>query len=164
MKTIEYRFIDKAAWGPGEWQDEPDKVQWEDAATCRPCLAVRTDLGHLCGYVGVAEHHPAFGRGYDSVAADVHGGLTFSGFCVEDDKEHGICHVPADGESDRVWWLGFDCAHGGDASPGREARYRAMGMAPQSFEWHAGAVYRTLAYVKSECASLARQLSGMAAR
>jgi hypothetical protein len=38
MDTIEYRTIDKSQWGPGPWQDEPDKKQWQDEATGLPCL------------------------------------------------------------------------------------------------------------------------------
>lgn len=33
----------------------------------------------------------------------VHGGLTYSDRCHDD-----ICHVPAPGEPDDVWWFGFD--------------------------------------------------------
>jgi hypothetical protein len=46
----EYRTIDKSAWGPGPWTDEPDKVQWTDTATGLPCLAKRNPRGgHWCG-------------------------------------------------------------------------------------------------------------------
>lgn len=39
--------IDKSAWGPGPWQDEPDRVEWEHAGL--PCLMVRSrDLGQWC--------------------------------------------------------------------------------------------------------------------
>ena len=31
MKTIEYRTIDKSAWPRGEWDAEPDKMQWRAA-------------------------------------------------------------------------------------------------------------------------------------
>ena len=163
MNTIEYRWIDKSEWHRGEWDSEPDKVQWEDAATSLPCLAVRhPTMGNWCGYVAVSEGHPYFGKDYKDVGKeytdvetdiDCHGGLTFSGFCREDDKEHGICHVPAPGEPDRVWWLGFDCGHAYDLAPGLVATIESIGCR----SWP-GDVYRNLAYVQKECAEIARQL------
>ena len=111
-------------------------------------------------YVGVAESHPYFERSYNEEALcelRVHGGLTFNGHCAENDKEHGICHVPAPGEPDNVWWLGFDCAHAFDLMPGTVAKLREVGL-PES-PWHLDDIYRTLDYVKAECASLAQQLA-----
>jgi hypothetical protein len=150
METKEYTTIDKSTWDRGDWDGEPDKVQWQDEATGLPCLAVRHGhYGHWCGYVGVADGHPAYEKHYDSVdlSRGVHGGLTFSEACQPNDSEdRGICHIPADSEPDHVWWLGFDCAHYGDLSPsGRD--------------YHRDGSYRTLKYVKSECRSLAAQLS-----
>jgi len=152
METREYRFIDKTAWDEGPWQQEPDKVQWEDKQTQLPCLIVRHPrLGQLCGYVGITQGHRYFETPYDDVDVDCHGGLTFSGFCQEFDKEHGVCHVPALGEPDHVWWLGFDCAHAYDLLPGLLEAHIPY------FE----DIYRDLAYVQNECAQLARQLSNV---
>lgn len=154
METKEYTFIDKSLWGVGPWSTEPDKIQFSDEATGLPCLIVRTPhSGHLCGYVGVAEGHPYFGKDYDHAECEVHGGLTFADFCQEKSKEHGICHIPGPGEPDRVWWLGFDCAHGGDASPARQSRELLKLYVRDSSD-----VYRTVAYVRGECAKLAAQL------
>lgn len=36
METLEYRTKDKSTWGDGPWQQEPDKKQWQDAATGLP--------------------------------------------------------------------------------------------------------------------------------
>lgn len=131
-----------ADWGAGPWDEEPDRVEWRDEATGLPCLALRHErLGHWCGYVAVPPGHPAHGRGYDDVPAEVHGGLTYAEKC------HGqVCHKPAPGEPEDAWWLGFDCAHGWDLSPGL---YRS-------------ALYRDLPYVQAECAALARQLKEIA--
>lgn len=156
----ELRWIDKAAWGPGGWQDEPDKVQWADEATGLVCLAVRNEqIGNWCGYVGVPFGHPDHERHYDDVKAEAHGGLTFSGFCQEDDlrgRERGICHIPEPGQPERIWWLGFDCAHLWDYTPGAEAFFRSIGH-PR--ERDPKDIYRDLAYVRAECANLARQLA-----
>jgi hypothetical protein len=35
-------------------------------------------LGSLCGYIGVPSSHPWYGKRYDDISAEVHGGLTFS--------------------------------------------------------------------------------------
>jgi hypothetical protein len=165
VETKEYTTIDRKAaeWPSGEWDGEPDKVQWQDKETGLPCMAKRHDhSGHWCGYVGVAEGHPAFGVGYDDVRIgeewpSVHGGLTYADFCDKDaDEARGICHLPSEGEPTKVWWLGFDCAHSGDYGPRDKFYERTLGY---PFTCRPDAQYRTLAYVKNECASLARQLS-----
>lgn len=85
-------------WPEGPWDDEPDKVQFADAETGYPCLIVRGILGNLCGYVGVPSSHPWYGLVYGECVrgctdeycghcpdnlTDVHGGLTFSGYCAD---------------------------------------------------------------------------------
>jgi hypothetical protein len=154
MKTIEYTFIDKSSWPRGPWDKEPDKIQFMDAETGLPCLIVRADHhGALCGYVGISEGHPYFSSSYDNhYDLEAHGGLTFSDFCVESDKEHGICHIPGEGEPDRVYWLGFDCAHSGDFCPAYSDWSSFRGKEER---------YRTLDYVRAECARLARQLKAV---
>lgn len=157
MKTIEYRnIVNRTDWDPGPWDSEPDKVQWQDPETGLPCLAVRNyQMGNWCGYVGVDENHPWYevDDRDDRLDVSVHGGLTFSGFCAENDKEHGICHRPDPGEPDHVWWFGFDCCHAFDLAPGLVATIKTYGH--RGFP---GDVYRDLSYVKSECADLAKQL------
>lgn len=216
METIENHTYDKAGWGEGPWQSEPDKRQWQDEATGLPCLIVRGPVGALCGYVGVPLEHPAYGLSCDGtpdkehrahLAAirermriafkekngienheavcealttdwpegpstvlgageriaeiDVHGGLTYAGACFGN-----ICHVPGDGEPDNVWWFGFDCAHCMDLCPRMEMTRREMnqrmppppGMAAIFERAREDDVYRDIAYVTAECASLAQQL------
>ena len=171
MKTMQWTTIDreKERWPSGPWDGEPDKVQWQDEATGLPCIAVRHGYSwHWCGYVGVTEGHPAFQKGYDDVevAADedgskyprVHGGLTYSDFCQphEDEASKGICHLPEPGEPDHVWWLGFDCAHSGDYGP-RDAMY-ARDRPERCFALDWRGSYKSLQYVKNQCAELAAQL------
>lgn len=148
---------------PGPWDSEPDKVQWPDPDTGLPCLAVRHErMGFWCGYVGLAEGHPYFGKGYDDVPVEVHGGLTFADACHPGKSEaYGICHVPAAGEPDHVWWLGFDCGHAYDASP---SDYQRAVENKHQWPWAVSAdeEYRTLAYVREQCAQLARQLKEVA--
>lgn len=70
METIEYRYADRAGWKSGEWDNEPDKIQWPDEATGLPCLIVRGPSGALCGYVGVAEGHPFYKKDYSDCTLD----------------------------------------------------------------------------------------------
>ncbi len=61
----------------------------------------------VTGYVRVPQGHPWHGLDYDADVLDVgvHGGLTFA----RPDADCGK------GGADDAWWLGFDCAHSGDA-------------------------------------------------
>lgn len=165
MKT--WTFDEKRPKTSGPWDTEPDKAQWIDEATGLDCLIVRGPVGALCGYVGVAPTHPWHGKDYGQHVGDtecdnefcyehtpgggveVHGGLTFASSCQKGDEDGpGICHVPEPGRPANVWWFGFDCAHAFDLAPSM-LQYGA----------HEGDVYRDFDYVRSECASLAKQLA-----
>jgi hypothetical protein len=103
-------------------------------------------MGHWCGYVGVPKGHPLHGKSYDEahriVDLDVHGGLTYADAC------HGnVCHPTED--ADPTWWLGFDCAHLYDESPGMAS----YGWTGEDHE------YRTLPWVKRETERLAEQIA-----
>lgn len=159
---ISYRWIDKRTWDDGPWMDEPDKVSWVDEATGLPCLAVRhPEYGQWCGYVGVRPGHPLHRVSYGEITRDidVHGGLTYSAGC---DHRHAmigsVCHTPAPGERDDVWWLGFDCIHAFDLAPGMRAKLReyALPDIPGFF-----VEYKTLGYVRNQTTELARQLAVM---
>lgn len=123
-------------WGEGPWQNEPDKAQWVDQKTGLTCRALRNpDVGTWCGYVGVTPHHDLFGieaNDWESPAdLACHGGVTFAGFWKGDDKG--------------LWWIGFDCAHAMDYMPA----FPQLGDRGH---------YRTLKYVRAECAHLAMQI------
>lgn len=173
METKEWTFpdkVDRAPWGKGPWDGEPDKMQWPDPATGLACLTVRTPSGHWCGYVGVGKAHPWYEVGYNECIrldfcdtgggwcdhrpeymVSVHGGLTYSDLCAEQDPERGVCHTAGLGEEEPLWWFGFDTAHAGDLSP----EWRAYGVA-------LGGEYRDLGYVREQCTALAQQLRGVA--
>lgn len=161
METLIWNFIDKTTWGNGPWVGEPDKMQWVDQATGMSCLAVRNPgIGSWCGYVGVGRLHPWYGKDYDGIDANVHGGLTFADRCKPNTGrgQHGICHVVDKDENDDVWWLGFDCAHYGDQMPASAALFSELDK-KYGTNWHndRNSVYRTLDYVSTECARLAEQ-------
>ena len=176
----EISFIDKSTYLPGPWHNEPDKVVWKDPKTNLDCMIRRNSIGVWCGYVGVPEEHPAYAKPYSEYESfstlesncpiqnrindiEVHGGLTFSGPCSEDEKETGICH-----KSDKeVYWFGFDCGHVDDYMPGMGAdvlasddisvqtRHLLESMRNRKyFE-----TYRDMDYAKAEVLSLAKQLS-----
>jgi hypothetical protein len=138
----------------GPWDDEPDKAHWVDPETDLDCLIHRNPLGALCGYVAVPPGHPYYEKDYDDVDVEVHGGLTYADKCREGaDPSEGICHVPLPGRPEDVWWLGFDCAHLWDLTPGMED----LGVTlPDE-------TYRDFEYVKAEIEQLAKQLAGVAA-
>jgi hypothetical protein len=135
-------MIDKATWGDGPWQTEPDELDWTDAVTGLRCQIKRNPhMGMLCGYVGVPSGHLLFGRHYDEVDAhvEVHGGITFAE------------------ARDGLWQFGFDCGHAWDIAPGMQAllsphmRWLQMG----------GEIpieYRTFDYVHDQCTALAWQI------
>ncbi len=153
MREITYTHHDKSKWDDGPWMNEPDKIQWQDKATGLPCLAVRNcHAGHWCGYVGVDKDHPFFEEDYDNTELEVHGGLTFAAKCDEPEEGFGdcdtVCHIVDKGEDDNIWWFGFDCAHLWDMCPGRVGKHFNEDKS----------VYKTIAFVRKECATLAHQL------
>jgi hypothetical protein len=164
METKSYTFMDKSDWPEGEWNQEPDKLQWKDEATGLPCLIRRGPMGALCGYVGVSAGHRLFEKLYSDPAAEelnAHGGLTFSDHC-DGDEEKGICHVPGNAEPDHVWWFGFDAAHWQDLVPAMysETLTKVLGVKFRSV-LNGFDTYRNIEYMKKECADLAAQLAAM---
>jgi len=105
-------------------------------------------MGYRCGYVRVPPGHPWYGLHYDAVEPypEVHGGLTFS----ETDYNCGK------GGADDAWWLGFDCAHCGDAPDPALPGYLERMEVP-------GCVVRTTGYVQAECEGLAAQAAARVA-
>ena len=103
-------------------------------------------MAYRCGYVRIPPGHPWHGQGYDDVRAadgewiEVHGGLTFA----KPDTDCG-----KDGE-DNAWWLGFDCAHAGDAPDPDLPGYRHEMAFP-------GDTVKTTDYVMAECRNLIAQ-------
>jgi hypothetical protein len=111
-------------------------------------------IGYRCGYVRLPQGHPWHGKDYDDEAlwgVRVHGGLTFAA---------PDTHCGKGGE-DGGYWLGFDCAHAGDAPDGslrgQDSREVAdlYGMFDGSFS-RFGTV-KTTEYVAAECRRLAEQ-------
>jgi len=111
---------------------------------------VHNGMGYRCGYVKVPPGHPWYG--HDSLDdVDVHGGITFAH--ADQPCEKG---GPDDG-----FWVGFDCAHGGDAVDPALPRDEKHGPASlllslADHRAHYGTV-RTQEYVEAECRRLCDQ-------
>jgi|ERR1043166_533244 hypothetical protein len=112
---------------------------------------VHNGNGYRCGYVRVLPGHPWFGKGYDDVGAEVHGGLTFA-------QAGSSC--PTHGPEEE-WWLGFDCAHCDDLpDPKLPGSARMVGMLSGLREY--GAEVRSQEYARRECFRLAEQAAAAA--
>lgn len=146
MKTMKTMAIfDKSAWPDGPWRSEPDRVEFVHAGF--PCLLKRVGRhsGHWCGYVGVPPGHPMHGvTNINDVGTNVHGGITYADAC-DGDPVLGVCHVPAPGEPEHAWWLGFDAAHAGDVQP------------LVDYTWSDGK-YRTVEFMAAQTRMLAEEL------
>ncbi len=162
------------------WLKEPDRLEFTYKGF--PCIIQRVHmknpdnpkdiLGHLCGYVAVPPGHPYHGKTAwwengenetESLDLYVHGGITYTGKC-----QGVICHVPKEGESDDVWWFGFDAAHAGDLIPGMYEHRQPGGFLydpdraerMKQFEGHPlfNETYKTVGYMKNQIRNLVKQL------
>jgi len=104
-----------------------------------PWIVVHNNIGFRCGYICLSSDHPWFGKDYDHIPADVHGGLTYAS------------------GTEMEWWIGFDCAHCGDA-PDSTLPNRGGLMRPFATD-----TIKDTAYVKAECLSLCQQAKEAAA-
>ena len=70
------------------------------------CMIIYND-GFYNGYVALTEDDKWYGKEYDDIDINVHGGLTFSSF--------GNDHLDRCNENGQnLYWIGFDCMHYGD--------------------------------------------------
>lgn len=131
-----------------------DRVEKEWTYAGLQCVVTRADLSpretrmkHRCGYVRIPPGHSWHGKGCEEIDANVHGGLTFAEI---EPCEH------ADGIG---FWIGFDCAHAGDACV-PEGETPMVGGAPflRMVQGH----YWTLQEVQEETERLADQVRAAA--
>ncbi len=153
-----FNAIDKLRWwNQGEWIEEADLLEFtyksmncliKRIATQEPyCQEENIFGGHLCGYVQIPKNHFCFGKHYDLIEIDVHGGLTFSEF-VED-----------------KYWIGFDCGHLGDLIPSNEKNKKEH-LSDKSFailkELENSSIffstYKNINFCIDECKSMVDQL------
>lgn len=132
-----FGLVDRDGWAPGPWDGEPDEAAFRSSVGLA-CRAVRSpEMGCWCGYVEVPRDHPWFGLEIDVLPGiDCHGGITFADVIGEG------------------WWIGFDCGHFMDVMPGMDAVLVRIGARDADTPPMPG-TYKTLAYVRQECARLA---------
>lgn len=123
--------------------NRPDCVLAQGKHAGHEFVVVYNHMGFRCGYVRITVSHPWFGKEYDEIDADIHGGLSFA----ESD-------VPCGKGDDDAYWVGFDCAHGIDAPD-------PLLPIEHSFPVIGGTV-RTQEYVEAECCSLCEQAASVA--
>lgn len=114
-------------------------------------VIVHNGRGYRCGYVRVPKGHPWHGADYNDLNVDCHGGVTF----VEEDEPCGK------GGADDAYWVGFDCAHSGDAADPKLPLNRYEGATSLDladlFNIGYRGTVRTQEYVREECKSICEQ-------
>ena len=110
-------------------------------------------LGYRCGYVQVPHWHNFYEEDYDDIPVRCHGGLTYSSHWFLDKKYPG-------------WWIGFDCAHAGDAVDKESlAKYYEQELVSDFFIPNSSIggypTVKTLDYCIAECKSIIDQLVDM---
>jgi hypothetical protein len=144
--------VNRFGWQRGEWDEEPDLLRWDCCGY--PCALVRTPIGAWCGYVGLQHDHPDHGGGQGDTETDLsaHGGVTWAGAPTSGIKaacalrEHEV-GMPS------MYWIGFDCAHGGMDMFPMEPDFLRDSRPPDCY-------YKTIAWAKAETERLAHQLKG----
>lgn len=123
--------------------DRPDAVLNSGVHSGFQWCVTDNGIGYRCGYVRIPRGHPWHAKGYDDLyeVTDVHGGLTFAEADVHCDQ----------GGDDDAWWIGFDCAHSGDAPDPSLRSYRP------DFPVSSRDIIRSQQYVEAECARLCMQ-------
>lgn len=84
--------------------------------------SISYDCGWGNGYILIPEYHPFYGKHYDDIDINIHGGLTYSNKFESDNFFNWIKNLEIDGditlnnykEFDGYWMFGFDTAHSGD--------------------------------------------------
>ncbi len=135
---------------------KPFKVEreWEHAGL-KCAVTLQHPGGHRCGYVRVPPGHWAFGKEYEDIHVDVHGGITFA------------TPEPCAHEDGAGWWVGFDCGHSEDEMYDPDMKledapeeYRSVMAFYRGLSLQYPKHYWTQAEVERECEKLAEQLNG----
>lgn len=106
-----------------EWENEPDYEEFEYKGYL--CNIRRNRMHAWCGYIGLPKEHPWYDKGYDEIDMDVHGGLTFA--------QMGKSTMGEMKRDKKLWFIGFDCYHGGDYSPFYEVMIKKFEDNPEAF-------------------------------
>jgi hypothetical protein len=127
------------------WLDEPTESRWIDEATGLPCFARRFDNMHSWnGYVGFPTSFLDRTKTH-AVRTSPHGGVLCHRVFRFDSLADAVWFERAGYDPLRVWWAGFDCAWASDGD--------LLPCHPQY-----GGTWRSLDFVRTECAKLARAI------
>ena len=174
MKAIEQMIPEKCnrnEWGSGPWDNEPDKIKWQDDETGYQCFMLRNQFGAWCGYVSIPEEHPFYGMESNrKVQIDKEKLMTrkvgnsppLISIMLQDKEEFekgivtldlsvevhgGITFTGEHFDEPGAWWIGFDCSHCDDRCPGMNIDFIDDMQ-----------IYRNREYVENEIRNLAEQL------
>lgn len=147
---------------PRNWRrpkrKRPTNVLAQDYYYGYEWMVAYTSMGYRNGYIKLDKHHPWFALDYDHEAlrgVDVHGGLTYAS-----KGPPGVVQ-----RFSYQWWLGFDCAHAGDA-PDPELEEPSLTAVRETVAKQMGGLYdrlhlfdtiRDTEFVQRECISLIKQ-------
>lgn len=121
-----------------------------------PCVVLFMPMAFRTGYVGLPKTSKFYGKGFDDIPVDCHGGLTYGRNYLfgQDDKD--------------TWWIGFDCAHCYDGFDlekankyfGNDKETQRVLSIMKDFHSMANAEheFRTLDYVKKDCKHIVDQI------
>jgi hypothetical protein len=125
-------------WGSGEWDNEPDLIEWIDDYSGYECRVRRNKhAGFLCGTVVVPETNRFHGMNYHDLKDaefNVHQGISISGF-----------------DRNGKYRIGFRCNLGFDIVP-----HKKMLLYVDD-----GDTYKNISYVKEQTERLAKQIYEM---
>jgi hypothetical protein len=133
--------INRSSWPAGPWDQELDSA--EGTAHGLPWAIQRNYIGALCGYVGVPDSHPLFGKDFNFLLSTINQPEPQPLDCLL--SCHGGITYASKSAVNGYWWFGFDCAHAFDITP--LDNNNAIGE------------YRDMQYVKAECEKLANKLA-----
>jgi hypothetical protein len=128
-------------WGYGEWVEEPDYVYFvykEYSCHVRRRFSLDGPIedpiffgGYLNGYVVIPRDHPLYAKKGEDLKINCYGGVSFADMF------------------EKVYVVGFDCAHAADIVPSLHKSRKTQ----SSYE-----SYKNLSFVIKECKSIVNQL------
>lgn len=151
MKNYPYDpsyVYDKEKWQKGEWDSEIDNLEWKEPKTNYQCAIIRHNIGYLCGYVKIPPGNILHNiEKYTLIKVpEIWKKKLEDNEDMQEIRNLFFCHggITYDQNKEEERWLGFDCGHSGDISPG-------------SSRWE-DSEYRNIKYVKESCERLATQI------
>lgn len=121
-----------------------------------PCVVLFQPMAYRTGYVGLPKTSRYYGKNFNDIPVDCHGGLTYgrSYLFGQDDED--------------TWWIGFDCAHYGDGYDDKTAKeyYKNDKVTMEQLQKLKALhdisndyfEFRSLDYVKQDCKFIVKQI------